>query len=175
MDLSPFVLSQILVSVAILFDLLSFQCQLRKHILGCLVIAGLFISAHFFLLEQWTAACLMLLAVSRYLTSIISQNRRLQYGFMGAAVLVSAITFTGSLSLLSGIASCLQTKAAFCQQDKHLRMWMMLGTSFWLLHNVLANSPTAVLMEALFIGSNFIGYYRFYIAKTPIRASIDSS
>lgn len=169
MDLSPFVLSQVLVSVAILFDLLSFQCKLRKHILGCLVIAGLFISAHFFLLKQWTAACLMLLAVSRYLTSIICQNKRLQYGFMGAAVIVSVITFTGALSLLSVIASCLQTKAAFCQQDKKLRLWMMLGTSVWLLHNVLAHSPTAVLMEALFIGSNIMGYYRFHIAKTPLR------
>ncbi len=168
-DISTFMLSQFLVVIAILFDLLSFQCQSRKYILSCLVIAGLFISAHFFLLSQWTAASLMLLAVSRYLTSIFTQNKKLQHVFMATAVLVSAITFTGPLSILSCIGSCLQTKAAFCQQDKALRLWMIIGTSFWLIHNALAQSPTAVLMEALFISSNLIGYYRFYIANSHLR------
>ncbi len=87
---------------------------------------------------------------------------------MAMAVFVSIITFTDPLSLLSCIGSCLQTKAAFSQQDKALRFWMIIGTSFWLTHNALAQSPTAVLMEALFISSNLMGYYRFYIAKQPV-------
>jgi hypothetical protein len=30
-------------------------------------------------------------------------------------------------------------------------------------HNILAGSPGAVLMEAIFISSNIVGYFRFYI------------
>ncbi len=39
---------------------------------------------------------------------------------------------------------------------------MIVGTLLWLIHNYLAGSPTAVLMELLFISSNLIGYYRYY-------------
>ena len=40
---------------------------------------------------------------------------------------------------------------------------MLAGTTIWIVHNYLAGSPGAVLMEALFISSNLIGYFRFYI------------
>lgn len=39
---------------------------------------------------------------------------------------------------------------------------MLIGTSIWLLNNAMIGSPTAVLMELLFIGSNLLGYYRYY-------------
>ena len=40
---------------------------------------------------------------------------------------------------------------------------MLIGTSLWIVHNFLAGSPGAVLMEAIFISSNLVGYFRFYI------------
>ena len=52
-QLSAFVLSQILISIAIVFDLASFQFKSRREIIGCLCFAGILISSHFILLEQW--------------------------------------------------------------------------------------------------------------------------
>jgi hypothetical protein len=40
---------------------------------------------------------------------------------------------------------------------------MLVGTMIWITHNYLAGSPGAVLMEALFISSNLVGYFRYYI------------
>ncbi|MGB1237573.1 MAG: YgjV family protein [Pseudomonadales bacterium] len=160
--MSAFMLSQILVGIAIVFDLLSFQFKQRQKIVACLCVAGALICSHFVLLEQWTAAGLMAIATARYLTSVFSTSKVLMGVFITSSAAVTVVTFSGVASLLSFAGSALQTTAAFCRADKKLRQMMILGTSFWLVHNYWVGSPTAVLMEVLFIGSNLVGYYRFY-------------
>lgn len=164
--MSVFFLSQVLVGIAILFDLMSFQFKERKKIVACLFAAGVLISSHFILLEQWTAASLMVIATTRYLISIFSTSPKLKWLFCGGSILATAVTFSGLVSIISCLGSLFQTVAAFNKEDKRLRELMIVGTSFWLLHNYLIGSPTAVLMEVLFISSNLIGYYRYYLKKT---------
>lgn len=167
--MSVFIWSQVLIAIAIIFDLVSFQFKQRQQIVCCLCVSGLLISAHFVLLEQWTAAGLMLLASIRYFTSIFTTSKRLMFLFLTCALVITAMTFTGLISLLSFSGTLFQTTAAFCQSDQRLRQLMILGTSLWLIHNYLAGSPTAVLMELLFIGSNIIGYYRYYGMSLSLR------
>lgn len=161
--MTPFILSQVLVAIAIGFDLMSFQFKERQKIVTCLFFAGTLISSHFILLEQWTAASLMVIATIRYLVSVFSTSPKLKYFFCGASMVATAVTFSGVVSLVSGLASVIQTAAAFNQDDRRLRELMIVGTALWLIHNYLVGSPTAVLMEALFISSNLIGYYRYYL------------
>ena len=84
------------------------------------------------------------------------------YLFGTASVVATVFTYAGLISILSCTGSVFQTVAAFQKDDKHLRLLMLVGTSFWLMHNYLVGSPTAVLMEVLFISSNLIGYYRHH-------------
>ncbi|PNQ54137.1 hypothetical protein C1141_17480 [Vibrio agarivorans] len=51
---------------------------------------------------------------------------------------------------------------AFNKNDRRLRQLMIDGISLWLLNNYLAGSLVAVIMEALFIGGNLVGHYRYY-------------
>ena len=163
--MSAFFISQILVTIAIGFDLMSFQFKERQKIVACLFCAGVLISSHFILLEQWTAASLMMIATIRYLTSIFSTSAKLKYFFCAASVLAAMFTYAGLVSVVSCLGSVFQTVAAFNKDDKRLRELMVVGTSFWLLHNYMVGSPTAVVMEVLFIASNVIGYYRHYYKK----------
>ncbi|MFC1235944.1 YgjV family protein [Vibrio sp. F74] len=164
--MSAFFLSQVLVSIAIGFDLMSFQFKERKKIVACLFCAGILISSHFILLEQWTAASLMVIATTRYLMSVFSTSSKLKYLFCSASVLATFITYAGLVSVLSCLGSIFQTVAAFNKDDRRLRELMVVGTTFWLFHNYLVGSPTAVIMEVLFISSNLIGYYRHYYRKS---------
>jgi len=159
---SVFVWSQVLIAIVIVFDLASFQFKKRQQIVCCLCVSGILICIHFILLEQWTAAGLMMLASIRYFTSIFTTSKRLMSIFMFGALMITLTTFSRLLSVLSFSGTIFQTTAAFCQSDQRLRQLMIVGTSFWLVHNYLAGSPTAVLMELLFIGSNLLGYYRYY-------------
>lgn len=163
--MSTFLISQILVGIAIIFDLISFQFKKREKIVVCLSFAGILISSHFVLLEQWTAASLMGIATIRYISSIFSTSSRLKYFFCSASIFATIITYSGLVSILSCFGSIFQTVAAFNKDDKRLRELMIIGTSFWLIHNYLVGSPTAVIMEVMFIASNLIGYYRYYLRK----------
>ncbi|WP_261905381.1 YgjV family protein [Vibrio fortis] len=166
--MTPFLLSQILVAIAICFDLMSFQFKERKKIVTCLFFAGTLISSHFILLEQWTAASLMLIATVRYLVSVFSTSVKLKYLFCAASIVSTSITYTGLVSLVSCLGSLFQTVAAFNKDDRRLRELMIIGTAFWLIHNYMVGSPTAVVMEVLFISSNLIGYYRYYVKGTAL-------
>ena len=164
-----FMISQILVATAIIFDLLSFQFKNRKYILLCLISASILISLHFLLLEKWTAAALMMVAFLRFSTSYFTTSLKARNFFILLSILVSIITFQNFLSIISCIAAIFGTLASFHKEDRQLRQLMVLGSSFWILHNALVFSPVAVIMETIFLSSNLIGYYRFYLKKSTFK------
>lgn len=158
-----FLLSQILIAFAICCDLLSFQFKDRQKILSILLISVILIGIHFALLEQWTAAGLAVVSSLRFIISIKTTSQKTMWFFVSLAVMIAIVTFSGPLSILTCLGSIFGTVGSFCKEDKRLRQFMLLGTALWLINNVLIGSPMAVVMEILFIGSNLIGYYRFYI------------
>jgi hypothetical protein len=162
---TPFIASQILVAIAICFDFLSFQFKERPKIIACLVVSCILISCHFALLGLSTATGLGLLATARFLTSLFTTSKKAMALFMGVTLAITFFSFNGILSILSCLGALFGTAATFCKDDKRLRQIILIGTSLWLIHNILAKSPTAVLMEALFITSNLVGYYRFYLKR----------
>lgn len=160
--LSAFSLSQLLVGVAICFDLLSFQFKERRRIIACLIISCLLVATHFALLGYWTAAGLGLLAALRFVISYLTTSKKMMVACLCASVVIATVTFHGMLSIFSCLGSIFGTIGSFCREDKRLRQLLLIATSLWLVHNCLAGTPTAVLMEALFLSSNLVGYYRFY-------------
>ncbi len=161
--MSLFVVSQILVGFAICTDLLSFQFKQRKHIVSCLLVSCTLISIHFMCLGQRTAAYMGLLAAARFITCVFTTDKIVRTLFVFATLVVSFVTYEGLLSVLCTAGGLFGIYASFCEDDKPLRQLMAIGTSIWLLHNFLAGSPGAVVMEILFLGSNIVGYFRYYI------------
>ncbi|WP_413700331.1 YgjV family protein [Psychromonas sp. KJ10-10] len=164
--MTPFYISQALVVIAIGFDLMSFQFKDRRKIVACLFFAVSLIASHFYLLEQWTATSLMAIATLRYLASLFSTSAKLKYLFCFASAVSATLTYSGIVSIIGFLGAFFQTIAAFNEDDKRLRELMIVGTMLWLVHNYLVGSPTAVMMEALFISSNVIGYYRYYYKQS---------
>jgi hypothetical protein len=161
--MSHFFISQILIGFAICFDILSFQFKERKKIVACLLVSCTLISVHFMLLDHWTAACLGILAAFRFTASMFSTSKKIMGIFVFTTIAISAVSYEGLLSILACSGGCFGTVASFSKEDKQLRQLMLVGTSLWIIHNYLAGSPGAVLMEAIFIGSNVVGYFRYYI------------
>ena len=161
--MSSFLISQILVGIAICFDILSFQFKERTKIVVCLLVACTLISIHFMILDHLTAAWLGVLATLRFAVSLFSTSKKVMGLFILATIVLSILTFEGLLSILACSGNIFGTMASFCKEDKQLRQLMLIGTSLWLVHNYLAGSPAAVLLETIFITSNLIGYFRYYI------------
>ena len=161
--MSNFLLSQILIGIAICTDTISFQFKERKKLVACLLVSCTLISAHFMLLGHWTAAFLGLVAALRFTTSLFSTSKKLMGLFIIATMVIAIVTYDGLLTILGCSGGLFGTVASFCKEDKLLRQLMLIGTSLWIVHNFLAGSPGAVLMEIIFISSNLVGYFRFYI------------
>lgn len=161
--MSLFALSQILIGVALCTDIISFQFKERVHIISCLLVSCTLISLHFICLGHWTAACLGMVAATRFFVSLFSTSRVVMVFFLAAAVAAAVFTYDGILSVLGCGGSLFGTVASFSKDDKLLRQLMLIGTCLWLVHNILAGSPGAVLMEIVFISSNMVGYFRYYI------------
>ncbi|MCL1979533.1 MAG: YgjV family protein, partial [Proteobacteria bacterium] len=136
--MSLFILSQILVGVAICFDLLSCQFKERSRIIACLIISCLLVTVHFALLAHWTAMGLGGLVAFRFIVSSRTTSKKVMAAFIAASLIVTALTFHGPLSLLSCTGSIFGTIGSFCADDKRLRQLLMAASSLWLLHNILA-------------------------------------
>lgn len=163
-----FFISQVLAGLAIIFDLISFQFKNRKLILISLFISGLLIAAHFALLSQWTAMSLMVIGAMRYLLSMFTSEPRIKWVFYVLTIAATAFTFDGITSIFSCLGSLLHTQASFTPDDKLLRIRMLVGTAIWGLHDAMVGSPTAVLMDLLFIISCCIGYYRYHVKPCSV-------
>lgn len=163
--MSPFLLSQILAGVAFALGLVSFQFRQRRSVLLCLAMLTVFNASHFFLLDRHGPAALMLLIGTRYLVSLYTTDRRVMYFFLALSVAAFLTTYQSPTSLLALLAVFFGTCGSFQPADRNLRLFIMAGNATWLLHNLLVGTPVATLMEAAFLTSNALGYWRFHGAR----------
>ena len=161
--MSDFALSQILVGVAFLFDMASFQFREKRHVLACLVTSAALLGWHFYLIEAYTAAVLGFIAAARFLTAIFTHSRWLLGLFLALVFANAFLSFNGIVTVLATTGAVITTTASFLASDRHFRLLMMVGIAVWIVHNALVGSPGAVALECFFLGSNLVGYYRFYI------------
>ena len=158
-----FWVSQLFAAFAFGCDLISWQCKARRTVLIFLVFSTFFIGVHFLFLNQLSGAALTFLASIRFLVSIFSVDRRLFFLFFVLAILMGIWTFKSSIDLLSITANLIFTYAAFRPTDRLLRLWMMAGTSVWIVYNVLVFTPLGIFLESVFLLSNVFGFWRFYV------------
>jgi hypothetical protein len=163
--LSDFLLSQLLVGVVFVFDLASFQFREKRHVLGCLVFSASLMGVHFYLVEAYTASALGFIAALRFFTAMFTTSRWLLALFLGLVLGSAVLSFDGLVSVLATTGAIITTTASFLASDRRFRELMVLGTLVWIAHNVLAGSPGAVVLEIFFLGSNMVGYYRFYLRR----------
>jgi len=161
--LSVFLLSQLLVVVVFFFDLASFQFREKRHVLACLVFSGFLMGCHFYLVEAYTASVLGFIASVRFLTAIFTHSRWLLGLFLSLVFINAVLSYAGLITVLATTGAAITTTASFLASDKRFRELMMLGIAVWIVHNVVAGSPAAVALETFFLGSNLLGYYRFYV------------
>ncbi len=172
--MSAFLLSQVLIAFAIVFDLISFQFKHKRYIVSCLALSCVLSGIHFILLDQWTAAVLMLLASVRYFVTIFCHAKSLMLLFLGLNCGLTYFTYAGWISLVSFAGSTIQTIATFNHSDQRLRLMMLVGISLWLINDLLIGSPMAALMEFTFLCSNLVGYYRYYGLTLKIQSDTDN-
>lgn len=163
--LTPFLLSQILVFFALLADIASFQCKERKNILLFFTISATLLACHYFLLDRYTAFLLVFMSAIRYAIAYFSTRKEWMYLFIAISTVATIILYKDFLDIIMYIANVIGSIVAFQKSDKSLRLLAMSWTSLVIVYNILVKTPMGVLIETIFLLSNFVGYYRYYLRK----------
>ncbi len=131
--MSAFAISQILIGIAFLFDLASFQFKKREITIAFFALASALISAHFFLLGATTAGFVAATSASRHATSIFTMRPYIKYFWIIVLVIVGIYSYESARDLLPLAAGIVATFAVFQPDGKLLRILMMFSTSCFIL------------------------------------------
>lgn len=103
---------------------------------------------HYALLGVWTAAAVNLIGVLQIAAAIVlggrPQFRWLGYVLAGLVVAASIFTWQGVLSLLACIGMALVAIGRVQRDAMRMRVLVLAGGPFWLVHDVLIASPVAI-------------------------------
>jgi hypothetical protein len=124
-------------------------------------IGALFIAAHYYVLDQHTAAAMFLIAATRHFITIRFRSNYLYAAFVMSALGFVSFSYSSYLSVMSGVANILMVSGSFSNSQKNMRLLLMAGAFIWLINNVIIFSPAAILLEVMFLVSGCIGYYRY--------------
>lgn len=160
---NAFWISQGLIGIALITDIISWQCKKRETVLFWLVVSSFLIAFHLYLLGEVLGTTLVFLSGLRFLTSIFYTHRSLPIVFMTLVGILGIITYKNPADLVMLTGSLISCYGTFRNNDRELRLWIMLATSLIILYNILIFSPAAIMLDSIFLISNIIGYYRYYI------------
>ena len=165
---TPFIISQIAITIAMIFDFLSLQYKKREQTFLCLMVSSALISAHYFLLGKTAAGVIVAISVLRFLTCCFTTNKKFLFIFVAFNTISLLFTYKNPTDLIIYIGLIIFIISNFQSDNKLMRKLMMIGTMFVILYNAIILSPMGVVMESSFLISGFIGYYRHYIKNKKI-------
>jgi hypothetical protein len=160
-----FIISQVLVFIAMIFDFLSLQFKKRQHIFLNLIVSASLISVHYFLLNKVAAGVIIFFSVIRFITCYFTTNKKFLYGFIALNTISLFFTYMEVFDLIIYFGLLFIIVGNFQEDTKRMRQLMMIGTSTLIVYNFIIFSPMAVVVEASFLISNIIGYYRHHIRR----------
>lgn len=117
----------------------------RRHMLMAQLGIALGFGAHYWLEGAQTAAILNGLGALHVLASLTwGTNRRLKwlgYAMIPAVVLACLVTWSGLPSAFSGLGTTLIAIGRVQVTASRLRLFVLIGTPFWLVHDLMIGSP----------------------------------
>lgn len=162
--MTAFLVSQILASISFILDISAFHFRRRATTLSVLACSTSLLALHFYLLEQTVACGLMAIAACRFAIAIVTLRLWVMWLFMAVAILCSAYFWQGPTNLLPLAGSLLMTFASFQGKSHKLRGYTLCGSLCWVLNNVMAGSPVAIIMEMAFSASILLAAWRHHAA-----------
>ena len=157
-----FIWSQILAGIGMGISITSIQIKNPLIMRVMFFISSLFRGAHFILLGIPQAGVVTFITGSRWLGSIFTNKKWIKIFFIILIMTAGWFNHAGIISALPVIAGVLGTLAAFSNNDRNMRVYLIIAMILWLIHNIIVLTPIGILSSTFFLLSNFIGYERFY-------------
>ncbi|AWB69209.1 YgjV family protein (plasmid) [Saccharobesus litoralis] len=116
---------------------------------------------HYVLLDALTSAVCTAIAIARTYSSIKTNSKQLAYFFILLVVGINAIFIVENwFDWFSVAGSVLGTYAMFCLTGVKMRLFFLLGSTCWLINNIIVNSIGGIMLETLAIVVNINTIWR---------------
>jgi hypothetical protein len=158
--MSSFLISQILVGIALILNLSSYHFKNRKNIIWVMVLALAFISGHLFVLNEITSALLMLYAIVYFSVSTKTANKKVMSLFIMGSFLIFIFTYTQILDSFIFISTIFTLFALYNTDMNKMKKLQGIGVVIRIVYYIFIFSPVAILMEASLLTSITTSYFK---------------
>ncbi len=160
------IIAQIIGIVAMIINILSFQCKKNRNLFIMIGIGSILFSVNFLMLGAYASAVYNVISIIRS-SFTLKSDKKLQnkYTFAFLCVLYvvgMVLTYTNPWSIVLFIAQIVQTFAMYFTDGGVIRKSQIFFVSpVWLINNIIVFSIGGILCEAFIIASAVISYFRF--------------
>ena len=166
--MSDFVLSQIVAAIAFALGIAAFQMKSRRVMLVWIATSAVANACHFFILNLTAPGILFLFMGGRSYVAAFTVNKKIMCLFLAAIVATFCLSYERPVELIGLLGALLATCGTFQKGHLTVRIMFVLSNASWMVHNILVGTPVAALMEATFLTSNLVGFWRFRSSReTP--------
>lgn len=156
-----FIISQVLMFIAVVLIIVTFQVKKDKIFRSLFVISGILAGIHFILLSAPTAALIVFVNASRWFISIFSKNKYWFWLYIVLFIISLYFTYTSWISIVVFFAGVISTIAVFRANQMDARKIYIGVDALWIINNIIIFTPVGIVAHLLFMTSNIVGYQRF--------------
>ena len=160
--ISIFIWSQIIALIGMILSVVAVQIKNAKVMRVVMFIAALFNGTHFLMLGVPQAGIIEYITGSRWIVSIITHRKLIMIFFIILIMGIGYMHADGIVSVLPVVAGVLGTLAAFSNNDRRMRVYLIIALVLWVIHNIIVFTPIGILSSLIFLISLIVGYERFY-------------
>ncbi|URL07257.1 YgjV family protein [Avibacterium sp. 21-595] len=156
---------QLLGIVAFILGVICFYQKNDRKLKIVMLIQNITYMSHFILMGANVAALSSLLSTLRTAASIYVKSKYVAFLFVIVGIVFGYIIADSIWQIFPIIASTAGTIALFLLQGIPMRLFMLIGSSCWLINNLLVGSLGGILLESTVIVVNTITIFRLMRQK----------
>lgn len=166
-----FILAQIFGILIIVANALSMQMKKKQQILIMFILANLFSTINFVLLQSYSGAIICFVAIIQTMINYFFDKKKkklpkwLISSYIIAFILCGLITYQTYLDILPILCSILYTTTIIQTREKNIRRITLINAILWLVYDFAAMAYTAGISDMVILISTLVGMYRFDFKK----------
>lgn len=160
---------QLIGLIGFLFLLLSFWFKKKKQIIFMQIIANIFLSIHYWLLNAMSGSIICVFTVIRNICLYDKKDKKtiIFYGIIFTMIFtfIGMIMYDGLVSLIPTVATIFATYVLLKDDVNDIRLGNVLVSIMWIIYNFFVGSYIGIINETILTISNIAAFENYKLLK----------